>query len=1097
MSMFADWQGKIDLPATELKRWRTAGNMLYQQQFRGASVRVQVFPTEIAGHHRIQTNLAPPFDSILLRYKGARRTQNDQLVVRTKDGTEVDQISADTAFEWDSITLLDEIAGSPSGVLRNWRDKFSFREEDQENGIKGLRTPQVGALHAISAHFAIGSSHEAATVVLPTGTGKTETMLSMLVYRRLPKALVVVPSTTLRNQITGKFVSLGVLPDVQVIPDETIGPIVAKLTSGLCNFDEACALIDQANVIVALPQTLKNCTSDVLNYLVESCSDLIVDEAHHVPASQWSEVKKRFESKRVTQFTATPFRHDKKRIDGKIIFNFKLGDAQASDYYRPINLKTIEEFGDQVMRDRGIAEMAVEALRVDRQNGLDHVLMARCRTKERAEHIHKIYQELAPEFSPQLVYSGSGRTLENRAALDRITRRDDDSSQIVVCVDMLGEGFDLPNLKIAALHDCHKSLAITLQFIGRFTRKGDWKKIGEATVIANTADPETEDKLADLYSKGADWDGLIKRLSEDRIGEELRLQEVVEGLKTHGSLHKHISLWNLKPGFSAQIFRTKCHDWTPLAFTKVLPKNAEAWHALSDDGRLLVAVICRPTKVTWGNYQNLEETLYDLLVARWDAENQALFLYASDYDGLKSQTMAKELTDDKTMLLQGPVVFNILNNVELPLVKNLGSSRIGAISFTSYFGPNVTEGLARIEKAQSTLNNIACLGYEDGNRVLWGGSQKKGKVWQRSAGTISQWIEWTEQTWRKVSDEDDVDANITRDFLRPQKLEQPYGSFPISVEWGEQAQMGFSDKQFVEFGGVQVPFFLVDIDIEEVDDQGGISLRFSSDTHASAYRFLISEAAHGGYAYEHLSGPQIAFHRGNGATFDIVEYFLSDPPIIRYVDGTHSYNCYHIPTPLDAGGYPRDQLEEWDWADIPMNAESIGKLHNTNTIQHHSFLQLEREYDVVFNDDGKGEAADLVCLKDVDAETIKLCLVHCKNAVGGAVSNDIRNFYTVCGQAQKCISVKHGGIPRMYHNLKRRQNIWQQEGADRFLKSDIKQLSYFKEKSRRAKLEFEVILVQPGGSKANLSDDILALLGTTDLFLKKTTLADFRVVVSK
>lgn len=40
----------------------------------------------------------------------------------------------------------------------------------------------------------------------------------------------------------------------------------------------------------------------------------------------------------------------------------------------------------------------------------------------------------------------------------------------MICVDMLGEGFDFPNLKIAAIHEPHKSLASTLQFIGRFAR---------------------------------------------------------------------------------------------------------------------------------------------------------------------------------------------------------------------------------------------------------------------------------------------------------------------------------------------------------------------------------------------------------------------------------------------------------------------------------------------------------------------------------------------------------------------------------------------------------------------------------------------------
>lgn len=225
-------------------------------------------------------------------------------------------------------------------------------------------------------------------------------------------------------------------------------------------------------------------------------------------------------------------------------------------------------------------------------------------------------------------------------------------------------------------------------------------------------------------------------------------------------------------------------------------------------------------------------------------------------------------------------------------------------------------------------------------------------------------------------------------------------------------------------------------------------------------------------------------------------FFVSDPVIVRYADGTYSYNCYHIPVSLDAAEFPRDRLEAWEWGNIPLNRESIGKAGNEDTIQYRSFLNVADEYELVFNDDGKGEAGDLVCLKDVDESAIKLCLVHCKGALGGQVSNDIGNFYTVCGQAQKSITVKHLGIGRLYHDLKRRHEIWHREGRSRFLKGDMKVLSYFKGKARRSKLAFEVIVVQPGGSKPVLSATILKLLGTTELFLKTTTQGEFRVVVS-
>ena len=1097
MGLFADWKVRITLPPTPPRKEIIGGNALLQQAFRGVSIDATLSESDERGHVCVRTPLNYPFDRLLLRRKGVRRRKTKYLVLSAPSLDHTNDLGPETKLVWDDLSLLTESFSSPEQILESWKDRFLFREEDPAKNKTGLRPPQIGALHAIAAHFSVGSDFEPATVVLPTGTGKTETMLSFQFYIRLPRTLVLVPSDALRTQVAEKFVTLGVLPESGVVPRETIGPIVAKLTSGLTSVEDAEAVIKKANVVVALPHTLFASDPKAIRLLTDCCTDLIVDEAHHIPASRWSSVREVFAKKRVTQFTATPFRRDSRRIDGKIVFNFKLGDAQAADYFRPINLKTIEEFGDEETRDRRIAEEAIKVLRHDRcKLGLDHILMARCRSKSRAESLFNLYQELAPDMSPQLVYSGRGAR-QNRAALQKLTNRTAGTAHIVVCVDMLGEGFDLPNLKVAALHDIHKSLAITLQFVGRFTRKDNWEQVGEATVVANIADPETEEKLEALYSEGADWDHLIRRLSEKQIEEEVRLQDIVHKLREHGDLHAHLSLWNLRPSLSTQIFKTKCTGWRPQDYRNVLSGYTKSWYAISEDDAVLVAVVHRNTRVRWGNYQSLLDSQYDLIVARWDKENSALFVHASDYDGLKSTELAKAITDDDTLLLQGPVIFNILNNVELPLVKNLGSSRIGAISFTSYFGPNVTEGLASIERSESTLNNIACVGYENGERVLWGGTQKRGKFWQHAAGSVAQWIDWTIHTWTKVSTEDEIDQNITRNFLRPKKLARPYQAHPIGVHWGEYAQAGYSDKQFMVFDTTEVPLYLVELEIARVEYGGATILRLSGDGAESEYRFLIDNTLEAGYSYEKLSGPDVFYRKSFGTKIDVCEYFESDPVIVRYADGTYSYNCYHIPANIDAGEFPRERLETWDWSRIPLNRESIGKAGNKNSIQFRSFLNVADEYDLVFNDDGKGEAGDLVCLRNIDESTIKLCLIHCKSALGGRISNDINNFYIVCGQAQKSITVKHCGIGRLYQNLKRRHQIWASEGNSRFLKGDMKQLSYFKEKARRSHVAFEVMVVQPGGSKQQLSADILKLLGTTELFLKRTAQAEFHVVVSR
>ncbi|MHC2535264.1 hypothetical protein [Bradyrhizobium diazoefficiens] len=479
----------------------------------------------------------------------------------------------------------------------------------------------------------------------------------------------------------------------------------------------------------------------------------------------------------------------------------------------------------------------------------------------------------------------------------------------------------------------------------------------------------------------------------------------------------------------------------------------------------------------------------------WDKPNQALFIYASDYEALRTEKLAAIVTSDHARLLSGTPIFQILNNVELPLAKSLGSSRVGAISFTSYFGPNVTEGLASIEKAESELNNIACIGYEDGDRVLWGGAKRKGKVWQQRAGTLAEWVDWCGRTWKKVSAEEATTPNITRDFLRPIRLKAAHNSHPIAVEWGEHAQMVFTD-QYIRFGPTPVPLYLVDLEIAAVQDDGSIDIRISAETTSATYRLTISEGLAAGYRHAKIAGPDISFVRSNKDVLPLDEHLAVDPFIVRYADGTYSYNCYHIPTNLGAGRFPAGRLESWPWKGIPLNQESMGKARATDTIQAYAFQRLKGEFDLVFNDDGPGEAADLVGLKDIDEKTIRLCLVHCKNAHEAKVTKDIRNFYVLCGQAQKCVTTKHRGMTRLYHDLKRRHELWAKGGHSRFLKGEIKQLAYFRDKSRRANVEFEVIIVQPGSSAADPSDDILLLLGTTELYLKKTAAASLRVIVS-
>lgn len=85
---------------------------------------------------------------------------------------------------------------TPDAIAASWKGKFHFKKGDKDKEIPGLRSPQLGALHAIFSHIEMGEE-ERAIIVMPTGTGKTETMLSFMIANQCARTLVLVPSDAL------------------------------------------------------------------------------------------------------------------------------------------------------------------------------------------------------------------------------------------------------------------------------------------------------------------------------------------------------------------------------------------------------------------------------------------------------------------------------------------------------------------------------------------------------------------------------------------------------------------------------------------------------------------------------------------------------------------------------------------------------------------------------------------------------------------------------------------------------------------------------------------------------------------------------------
>lgn len=1092
VDLYKPFKVLITLPEKALPLQKIGGNYVRRVLSRKRTVDVEVNESLIEGCFELNTRFEPPLHVIYLKKPGIRgRRLEGKPVLKAREDYDRADLSPELELLWESFPIA-EFGQSLEQIAQSWQGQFSFKEENVDEGIQGLRRPQLGALHGISAYFSTDRELEPATVVLPTGTGKTETMLAAMVYQRFEKTLVIVPSDSLRAQTAGKFSTLGYLPDLGIVPDDIWLPAVAVMRAGLRTIQEASELAAAANVIVATTSVLSAGEKTAVDRLCESCTHLFVDEAHHISAKSWLEVRERFEGKKVIQFTATPFRNDKKALGGRIIYNYTMGEAQRAGFFTHVDLLPVEEYyEDQV--DRAIAQTAVRRLREDLAKDLDHLMMARTKGKLRAESLLSLYQTIAGDLNPIVVHSDYGKAVI-KARLNGLLSK---QSRIVICVDMLGEGYDLPNLKVAALHDHHKSLAVTLQFIGRFTRVSHSQSLGQASVVMNVADPEVEGDLQNLYSLGSDWDSVLKRLSENRIEREVRLQQVVDSLKQKGNLHSQLSLWNLQPSFTAMLFQTSCDSWQPEKFAEHFPKFNEYWHAIADDENLLVVLAVQAESVKWGTYKDLKDINYKLLIAHWDSTRKALFVYSNDYKIFRIEKFADAICGGACELVSGDRVFNVFNGIEYPLARNLGAAQNGAISFTQYFGPNVTEGLSLIEASQSSLSNIAALGYESGNRVVWGCSQRKGKVWSpQKGGSVADWLEWAKKAWDKVVSEIPDEQNITRNFLRPVRLHSPHDSYPLSAQWGEHLLTAFEDKVDVCFGNLTVPLFMVDLATDGSDSDGCVRLVLRCESAFSVYRIIIGGGTSNyGYEYELIEGPPIAIRKGDGESVPLPEYMVSDPVTIYYVDGAFSYNAHIVHVGENIGRYPKDDITAIDWVGTNIRSESMGYTRNTSSVQWRYFENIKNEYDVIVNDDGSGESADLVGLKVMD-DGILLALIHAKYSASGDPGARLKDLYEVCGQAQRCVRWKHLNLNYLYHHIKRREERWRARDCSRFLKGTVKDFAAIRDRSRTMPLKFHVEIVQPGLSKAQITDEGLRLLGSTALYIKKTTMAELSVVCS-
>jgi hypothetical protein len=751
---------------------------------------------------------------------------------------------------------------------------------------------------------------------------------------------------------------------------------------------------------------------------------------------------------------------------------------------------------NQERSDEAIAKTAIEQLREDFDKG--HILMARAESVARAKEIFKIYERY-PEFRPVELHTGIKSLREREKICKQIVAGE---SRIVVCVDMLGEGFDLPELKIAAFHDIRKTLAVTLQLAGRFTRSRP--DLGDATFVANTADVHVQDELRKLYSRDPDWNILLPDLSERMIGEQMSLQEFLDGFEPTLT---YISLKSVRPALSTVVYRTRCADWCPEKFREGIPgiDGYEQVHeTVNQEKHTLVAILGSRAKLPWGDVENLFDWIWDLYVVIWSPDQNLLFINCSGNAG-EYKSLAEAIAGEDAVLIEGQDVFRAFSGVRRLRYQNIGLTEyLGRnVRYTGRMGGDVEPALDDILRGRGSKSVLSGVGFEGGELVGVGAS-RKGRIWSHRRDRVDQLAAWCYAVGQKLLDTTIDPDEVLKGTLSVKTLEHRPQKRPIGIDWPEEIYVDPETAWSVAIDGTVWSLAELSIEIDTPTVDGPLRFAIASDTERAELALeLFDDGGAPNYRFVVQGNRTVEIVRGVGRT-DAVEFFYRYPPAIWFADGSSLEGNRYVELRNAPPQYDAEKIQTLDWAGVDLRKESQGKEKDQASIQARMIRELRgHDYAVIFDDDSRGESADIVAVRIVgdpaEPSGLEVEFYHCKYSMDAAPGRRVDDLYEVCGQVQKSIAWASSPTKKtdLFTHLLRRESLRKDANdPSRIEVGNCEQLLTLRDMSQLLPVNFKFYIVQPGLSKANASPEQLLLLSVTENYLSETYQLGFGVIAS-
>jgi hypothetical protein len=407
--------------------------------------------------------------------------------------------------------------------------------------------------------------------------------------------------------------------------------------------------------------------------------------------------------------------------------------------------------------------------------------------------------------------------------------------------------------------------------------------------------------------------------------------------------------------------------------------------------------------------------------------------------------------------------------------------------YSMFIGSDIAEQLDALPGNRNrTKTNLFGQGYTDAGKTTIGCSVK-GKIWSYEVtNNFGEWIDWCNAVGRKLLDETITTDGILRNLVRPRKQTTRPPKAAIAIAWPEGLLLQAEERIEIELENRWLGFYDCDIDLSAYNTEGPILFNVTSEEISVKFQLEIDGT---GAHYSQISGPPVQIRTGKKMR-SLLEYFREDPPHIYFADGDMllDNDLFVLPRDGERPAFDLTRIRVLGWDGVDITKESQRDEKRADSIQRHIIDRLIAEgdvYDVIFDDDGSGESADVVAMR-LSGSKLTVHLHHCKFSSDPKAGARLDDLYEVCGQTQKSIRWRERPDIFLRHLLKREADRRRAGRPSRFEKGTGAMVNGWLNRWKEFHYEFSATIVQPGFSKSKASQSHLELFAATQSLLMDT-----------